>query len=304
MQQKTVLLYLFLFLHFFADAQGGKRSFFIKKKQPYKCEVIGSLGAANFLGDLGGANQIGTHGAKDLNLNLTRPTVGIGARITALEMITVKGNFYWAAIRGDDRLTQEHFRHLRNLNFKSNIFELSGQVEFNFMKGQKGHVYQIKGIRGIKHKDKNVYLFAGGGLVHFNPKGLYNGKWYELQPIGTEGQGMIPGMKRYHRTAGVISLGAGMRFAINRFWGLGFEIGLRRSFSDYMDDVSTVYPDKNIFNNNPLAIALSNPMQVTNPSEQYKGEQRGNPASKDAYMFASFTVGYKVIHKKRSRSKF
>jgi len=307
MRKLLIFTLLFCMIASFVDAQGKrrKRRSFGKKKPPYKYEMIGALGAANFLGDLGGADQIGTNGLKDLEYILTRPAVGIGIRVKIQQYFSVKGNLYWGIIKGDDKLTKEPFRQHRNINFKSNIFELSGQIEFNFRKEQKGHVYQIKGVRGMKRKERSIYLFGGGGLVYFNPKGEnYDGKWYALRPLRTEGQA-----QKYSPITGLISIGGGMRFAINRYWGVGFELGMRKTFSDYMDDVSTNYPDPAIFGGDTIAEYLSNPSDQSSLSDPYYcypciGEQRGDKTDKDAYMFATFTVGYKVIYRKRSRSKF
>jgi len=301
--RKILLAILFLCLIVsFADAQGKRRrgSHSFHAKPPYRYELIGSLGATNFLGDLGGANQVGTNGFKDLELVLTRPAVGAGIRVKVQQYFSVKTNFYWGIVRGDDKLTLEPARHLRNINFKSNIFELSSQVEFNFIKEQKGHVYKIRGVRGMQHKDRQIYLFGGGGAVYFNPKGQYtNGAWYALQPLRTEGV-------KYSKITGLLSVGGGLRFAMNRYWGVGFELGMRKTFTDYMDDVSTYYPDPAIFNGDPKATYFSDP---SNPSDPlyYKhaiGEQRGDHTDKDAYMFGVLTVSYKVMYRKRSRSKF
>ena len=290
----------------FGKHKSRSHSRFGRNKPPYRYEMIGSIGATNFLGDLGGANQIGTHGFKDLNFTCTRPSLGVGMRMKVQQFISAKANLFWGDIHGDDKLTQEPFRNARNLNFRSNIFELSGQLEFNFIKEQKGHVYAIKGVRGMKHKDKEIYLFTGGGLVYFNPQGYYDGKWYYLQPLSTEGEGILPGTKKYSLVTGMVSIGGGMRFAINRYWGVGFEIGLRETFSDYLDDVSGKYPDPSIFKGNVVAQHLSNPSNAADANYCYPcaGQQRGDPTHKDAYVFAMFTVGYKVMHKKRSRSKF
>ena len=143
-------------------------------------------------------------------------------------------------------------------------------------------------------------------MVHFNPKGKYNDKWYKLHPIGTEGQGILEGSKKYSRITGLLSVGGGFRLSLNRYWGVGFELGMRKTFSDYMDDVSTYFPDPAIFNGDPVALALSNPSDPTTENYCYPctGQVRGDHTDKDAYMFGVLTVGYKVMFKKRSRSKF
>jgi len=113
-------------------------------------------------------------------------------------------------------------------------------------------------------------------------------------------------MKKYSRVTGLISVGGGFRLALNRYWGVGFELGMRKTFSDYIDDVSTNYPDPAIFNNDPVALGLSNPSDPASEFYCYPcvGQQRGDKTDKDAYMFGALTVGYKVMFKKRSRSKF
>lgn len=292
MRKLLFITIIFFFLVSTADAQN-------KKKKGYRYELIGSLGASNFLGDLGGADQIGTNGLKDLELVLTRPAVAIGIRYTIDKYFSVKNNLYWGIVRGDDKLTKEEFRNNRNIHFKSPVVELSSQVEFNFLKEQRGHIYRIKTVRGTAHKNWQIYLFGGGGAVYFNPKAQYNGSWYALKPLETEGVS-------YKRITGLVSVGGGMRLGINNYWGVGFELGMRKTWSDYMDDVSSTYVDPSIFNGDKIAEHFSNPMEPSNPLYCYPctGEQRGDRTDKDAYMFGVATVGYKMMKKKRSRSKF
>ncbi|MBI4945889.1 MAG: hypothetical protein HY840_05750 [Bacteroidetes bacterium] len=260
------------------------------------------MGATNFLGDLGGADQIGTHAFKDFEYVLTRTALSFGMRYKFGKFFTVKNNLYWATLRGDDKLTKEPFRNNRNINFRSPIWELSTQLEFNFIKEQTGHVYKIRGVRGMQHRDRQVYVFGGGGLFYFNPKGYWNGKWYPLEPLHTEGIS-------YSRINYLISVGSGFRLALNRYWGIGLELGLRYTFTDYIDDVSTTYQDPSTFNGNPVAIHFANPSLADRPSGAWGcqtciGEERGDHTHKDSYMFGTITVGYKVMYRKRSRSKF
>ena len=309
MRKALLIISALVFISSFAEAQRRRSGSFGRKKPPYRYELIGSLGATNFLGDLGGANQIGTHGFKDLEWVLTRPAVGASMRWKVQQYFSVKGNLYWGILKGDDKLTTEEFRNNRNLNFKSNVFELSAQVEFNFIKEQKGHIYKISGVRGMAHKDRQIYLFGGGGGLYFNPKGKYlDGSWVALQPLGTEGEGLPGFSKKYSRLTGIISVGGGARFAINRYWGVGFELGMRQAFTDYLDDVSKNYATQSLKNAgaSDKAIYFSDPSQGkgSHPESVCEGCQRGDPTHKDSYMFGVLTVGYKVMYRKRSRSKF
>ncbi|MFH1004205.1 MAG: DUF6089 family protein, partial [Bacteroidota bacterium] len=292
------------------DAQGRRKRFslFKSKKKPYRYELIGSLGATNFLGDLGGADYTGTQGLKDIELALTRPSASISIRYQIVDRFTIKNNLIWGIVKGSDEFTKEAFRNNRNIHFRSSIFELSTQIEFNFMEMQKGHAYKIKSVRGVKHKDRRIYLFVGGGLFYFNPKAQYNGKWHALQPLGTEGQGIIPGKKKYSRVNELIAVGGGMSFAVDRYWSVGFELSMRKTFTDYIDDVSTNYATQTLIASgaDPMAVYFADPSQGkgARPESVCEGCQRGDPKDKDAYMFAMLTVGYKILTKRRSRSKF
>lgn len=308
MRKFILFALLFCIIASVADAQvkrKKRRGGFTRKKPPYRYELIGAIGGSNVLSDLGGADQIGTNGLKDLELIFTRPALAVSIRVKPSQLgpfLSIKNNLFWGILRGDDKLTNEPFRYARGIHFKSHIVELSSQLEFNFIKEQKGHIYRIKGVRGMRHKDRQFYFFAGGGGFLFNPQAKYtNGKWYSLRPIGTEGQGRIPGKNKYSLFQPMMMFGGGMRFSLNRYWGVGFEIGMRKTFTDYIDDVSDTYPDPAIFNGDPIAEYFSNPSGL----EVSPGvDIRGDKYDKDAYMFATFTVGYKMLYRKRSRSKF
>jgi hypothetical protein len=140
-----------------------------------------------------------------------------------------------------------------------------------------------------------MYVFAGIGVFHFNPKGELNKEWYELQPLGTEGQGISPARSKYKRTQLCIPIGFGGRYFFNRRWGMGFEFGIRKTFTDYIDDVSKTYYDNDAISqaNGPIAAALADPSLVETPSTNV-GSQRGDPSDKDAYMFMIFSIHYKL----------
>lgn len=297
-----------LLLPFLANSQFSRRN-------RYRYEITGMLGATNFLGDLGGADQIGTHGFKDLNLVLTRPALGAGIRWRLFDYVTARVNLYWAVVRGDDKLTNEEFRHNRNLNFKSNIFELSGQIEgYFYSKEQGGHLYRIKGAKGFKARNMKGYGFAGIGAFYFNPKGEKNGTWYDLRPLHTEGEGILPGIKQYSQVSICIPLGIGFTYALDRYWSVGIEGGVRYTFTDYIDDCSTNYATdtlKKVYGANSLNTYFADPSlhdpkvtPVSGIEVTGQGQQRGDATHKDAYMFLTVTVGYKVFYRKRTRSKF
>lgn len=321
--RKTLLFIILITLPILTTAQamrGYKSSrsrggFTTGKKKPRK-EYIFAIGAANFLGELGGANQIGTNFVKDLEFSQTRTSAAIGMRYKFNKRMAVKGGFYYQLISGHDNLTREPFRQNRNLSFRSNIYELSAQFELFLTKEQQGHLYKIKNAKGMKSYDMQAYAFVGFGGFYYNPKAKYNNRWVSLQPLGTEGQGLPGGPKKYSRVSICIPYGIGAKYALDRDWSIGLEAGVRKTFTDYIDDVSTVYYDKQALTaaHGKVSAALSDPSLAKMPPEYggnktsaqqtAAGQQRGDPKDKDAYMFINVTIAYKVPARRRTRSKF
>lgn len=320
--RKLLLLSLLFTLPYFAVAQGYKKpkrkkaSNFATSKSKVRKEYILGIGAANFLGELGGANGVGTNFVKDLEFSATRPSFALGMRYKFSKRFAVKGGFYYQLLSGADKLTKEPYRNNRNLSFRSNVFELSIQGEFFFTKEQSGHLYKIKNAKGMKNYDLQGYIFAGVGAFYYNPKARYKGTWVELQPLGTEGQGLPNGPKKYSRVNICIPYGIGGKYALDKDWAVGLEIGVRKTFTDYIDDVSGVYYDNSaiFLARGETAAAMADPSLLSYPAElggnsaglnqSAAGEQRGDKKDKDAYMFLNITVSYKVPYKRRTRSKF
>lgn len=296
---KRILIILLLVIPVMVSAQRRNR---------YKYEYVMGVGASNFLGELGGANQVGTNMLKDLEFSATRPSVMFGLRYKNSRYIGYKGGLYVGMVDGDDKLTTEPFRHNRNLHFRSPIVELSGQIEGYITKEQQGHLYRIKNAKGMKHIDMQIYGFLGIGAFFFNPQARYTGSWVNLQPLGTEGQG-LNGKKKYSRFNVAVPIGIGFKYALDRKWSVGLEYGIRKTFTDYIDDVSTVYYRDTTGSWSPMQTYLADPslgeiqlpdgIQVTG-----MGQQRGDSKDKDAYMFAHVTVSYKFIYRRKTRSKF
>jgi hypothetical protein len=299
--------YLFIVLSFFLLAGS---SFAQRRKSKY--ELFGSLGFSSFLGDLGGANQIGTHFIKDLDPIGTRPVISGGIRIKPYSFLGVKGVLTLGILRGDDRWTNERFRNNRNLNFRAPIVELSTQAEFYFIRERAVKVYSFRSI-GKKKKNLSAYTFLGVGGLFFVPQGRYEGKWYNLKPLSTEGQGLPGGPKPYSLFTLVIPYGIGGRWTLDRKLSVSAEIGLRYAFSDYIDDVSTDYYDQQtlIAQKGVVAANLADPSTgdipgATEPSPNGIAAQRGNPKDNDAYSFIQFSINYKVYNKtkRKTRAKF
>jgi hypothetical protein len=281
-----ILLAIFLFIPEGTDAQRWKRM---------RYELSAGAGVSNFLGELGGANQIGTNYFKDLEWSQTRMALSAGLRYKLSNYFALKTNLTYGRISGDDKLTEEYFRNYRNLSFFSDIYEINVNFEGAFQQEQIGHRYRLRKVRGVRGYEIYTYAFVGVGLFHFDPKTTYQGQTLRLQPLGTEGQGLIPSRNKYSLLQFVIPVGVGFKYTLDNTWGIGLEIGLRKTFTDYIDDVSTTYFDfENYPDANPLAAALSDRSNQSDPGVTAPQAQRGDPRDKDSYMFAIFSVNYKL----------
>lgn len=285
---------------------------FSQGRNRYKYELLGGIGPTNFLGELGGANQVGTHFIRDFDMSATRFCLNGGIRYKNHPYFGVKAMFNFAMLSGNDALTQEQYRHNRNLNFRSPILELSVQGEFYFITEKSKNLYTISGLSKKKKKrNTTAYLFAGVGAFYYSPHAKYNGTWYALRKEHTEGQGLPGGPSQYSNFNVCIPMGIGARYSINKQWSVGAELSVRKTFTDYIDDVSTRYYDKAklIAAYGPNSAALADPSlgdiaNATAPNADGSGAQRGNSKYKDAYMFFTIQVGYKFNKRHRTRAKF
>jgi hypothetical protein len=262
------------------------------------------LGISNFLGDLGGKDAIGTDDLKDLEKTEFHFGGYIGYKYTLYRKLYLRANFSYARVTGDDKLTAEDFRNNRNLNFRSNIFELAAMLEYEIpINLRKGHIYDIKGLKPWKDGRSSFFLFAGVGGFYFNPKSYLDGEWIELQPLRTEGQGLPGGPDVYRRVSMSLPVGAAITKRLATNFSMGFEVTYRYTFTDYIDDVSTVYfnpDDVALYNQDgvgDVAAYLSNPAlgvsqgglpnYVTSP-----GQQRGDETDDDGFMLLTVKMQY------------
>jgi hypothetical protein len=309
----TIVRYRLLFLlislfglNSYAQYFAGRNDWKKERQEIY----IGG-GVNNFLGDLGGRNQIGKdYSYVDMELSLTRPSGTFGYRYRLSPKWSWRTEFCYMQVKGDDKLTKETFRHNRNLHFKSNIFELNTNIEFTYVFGRHGNRYHIKNTFKRRYKAYTTMLYAsvGVGGFYFNPKAKYGNKWVPLQPLGTEGQGLAGGPgRKYMRVSISIPMSIGYRIAIQKKWTIGIEYNFRKTFTDYIDDVSkTYYPDMAYYKQERGAMAayLADPSlgeipTATAPNADGTGAQRGDK-QKDSFMAVELKIGY-ILKQKRKR---
>ncbi|MEL6634565.1 MAG: DUF6089 family protein [Bacteroidota bacterium] len=175
-------------------------------------------------------------------------------------------------------------RKVRNLHFKSIILEASATMVHEFFPDRNfGNEYLAK-------PHFSPYVFGGVAFFHFNPKARLGSQWYALQPLGTEGQNLPGGRGRYSRVQMALPVGIGGSLRISPNSGISIELGYRLTLTDYLDDISTIYPDLDaLMEVDPLAAEFSE----RSPEGVFEsGDIRGNPGSNDGYFFATFSLNY------------
>jgi len=271
-------------------------------------------GISNFLGELGGKDAIGTDDLQDLELSQSRFSFMVGYKYSLYKKLHLRANFTYGTLAGNDDLTDEPFRHNRNLHFRSRIFEVAAMLEYELpINLRKGHIYDIKGVQGWTNGGSSIYAFIGIGGFHFNPQAEFDGQWVDLKPLRTEGQGLPGGADEYRKVGLVVPIGLSISKRVAKRLALSLEVTYRYTFTDYIDDVSTsyynpyelqLYVDEGY---EELASYLSNPAlgvaqgglypRVTAP-----GQQRGDETDNDGYMFVFLKAQY-LLERNNSTSR-
>ncbi len=229
-------------------------------------------GGSHFIGDVG-----------DYGLHLPKGyAFGGFVRYNLNERWSFRLQANYGTVANEDSTSGFGYRLNRNLHFSSTILEGSLMAEFNFLEFEPG----------TKH-NHTPYVMAGFGIFKFNPKASYQGEEYELQPLGTEGQGTRANSEGpYPLASSFMIFGMGYKFAIGEFTSIGIESTFRSTRTDYLDDVSGYYADPEIIEaeNGPVAAALSDRSILEGDKENL---YRGNPQNNDWYIFTGLTLQFK-----------
>jgi hypothetical protein len=300
--QKRVLL---LLLSFTILSNTFSQAFLFGGKT--KWEVGLNFGPSFFLGDLGGNSGKGTNDIKDVNLEFTKMMKGVfvtaypkgwlGVRLAA-DVTYLEGSDDIITTTGIDEL----YRKQRNLDFKTTVLEGYLALE----------LYPTMMLRRDKEYEPKLrpYGLIGIGAFHFNPKGSLtdaagNKTWYELHPLRLEGQGMseYPNVKPYKLTQINIPIGAGLKYYASERINLSTELLYRKTFTDYLDDVSAQYINPTDFSkylsasDAALATKLSDKVQpiiFPGMSRFPAGNQRGDTKNGDTYFSLVLKLGIRL----------
>jgi hypothetical protein len=273
----------------------------------YRQEIGGSIGPTFFLSDVGGFQEEPTNSISDLNFVSTRFAVGFNYNYFVRQDMSIVAQVQYGWLEASDEFAGNAARRNRNFNIRTHYVEAAVLYRFYFFKEKFGHVFRLRGTRSQFLSKLAAYGTIGFGGMWFNPTGKYkDGKYYPLQPLNTEGQGLPGGPDPYKRITFTVPVGVGAKYALNPQMNIGAEIMFRKVFSDYLDDVSTVYYDNTaIFDKGgEVAAFLADPNDGSNPSWTNPGESRGGANFDDFFGTLMFSFNYKFLKGKSFRPRF
>lgn len=244
-------------------------------------EVGGNIGMSHYYGDLNNEFDLFHPGA----------SAGLRGRYNFNKRISVQMGGNYLFLHARDEWADNKFQQARNLSFRSHTAEAFVNLEFNF----------LEYIHGSYDEGFSPYVLAGFGLVRMQPQAdrLEDGKrvWHDLRSLGTEGQAIGD---EYNLFNGSLMFGVGLKISMSRHWSINVELSGRYLFTDYLDDVSTVYADKDELRSmrGETSVFFSD---RSIPTDKYPyigevGRQRGDSGSNDMYSVLSVGVMYYFAH--------
>ncbi len=236
---------------------------FASKAQEMEIGFFG--GASYYLGDI----NPGKHFLQ------SKSAFGALVRYDLNTRLAVRLSAFRGKLQGDDDVIK--FKTDRHLHFKSNVTDISAQFEFNF----------LPYFTGSKMNYVSTYIFVGTSVFFFNPKA----DGVELRDIGTEGQlENFDGRSKYSLVGFAIPFGIGVKYSLTKKIGIGVEWGMRKTFTDYIDDISTTY----YLNGHDIDPANMDEVLSDPTMSKLPEMQRGDPGNNDWYSFAGIYITYKI----------
>lgn len=233
-------------------------------------ELGASVGGAGYMGDLNTNNPV----------KLSGISFGGFLKYNFNGYLSLKGSLAYAKIGAADSNSRiEQFRN-RNLSFNNQIKEAALTAEYNFM-----HYIPSTGKNRF-----TPFLYVGAGFAFHAPRTIYNNRSIGLRGLRTEDQS-----NQYSKMLIAVPYGAGIKYNIGGKWNLIADIGYRYTTTDYLDDVSGVYADKNKL---PPGIrrALSDRSgEKTGIYTGVWGTQRGDLRQTDTYFLLNLSISFTFV---------
>ncbi len=244
----------------------------------------------------GFSNYSGDLQEKQFTLDQSHTAFGAGLSYEIKPKLLLRAAFALGKLSADDKFSSKTLNRQRNLNFTSVLYDASLVADYSLF--------------DLTEKRATPYVFAGVAMFGFNPYTFDStGAKYYLKNLSTEGQGLLeyPDRKKYKNVQVSIPFGFGVRFRITENAYIGYEVGIRKTFTDYIDDVSKTYVDEALLASNRSAKAVelafrSNELKDVNLDYPDDGTVRGGEKFKDWYYFSGITLSIGLFN--RSESSF
>lgn len=235
-------------------------------------------GLMNYQGDLQ---------PKSFTTKLSQQAISGYLKYDLTDHLVIRGVLTDGSVYGDDKFNPSPLKE-RNLNFRSKIYEAQLGVEYHFL--------------GVDVHRFSPFVFGALAAFHFNPYTTDTaGSIVYLRYFSTEGEGLpeYPDRKRYNNNQIAIPFGLGFNFRISNSFTIGAEFSERKTFTDYIDDVSKGYIDYNILlkERGQLAPRLAYRGPGPYPADPSTAYPRGNPKNKDGYYTGMITLFYHITKK-------
>lgn len=275
---RKLLLSVALFLAIFQQCAcgQGRSKFGGRYTDPFGIlSLTGGAGVAYYMGDLSdGVNM------KHLGLG---PSISLGALYRLTEHVSARGELRFYQVSGDQKYSK---------NYQNNLSFKTFNPDINL--GLQADLFAYN-----RHAPINPYLFGGVGVTYLSPKARLDGTWYSLPELTTEGV-------KYKRMPLVFTAGIGVSFKTTDRLSLGLELCNNFVNSDYLDDVSTVYPNPDLLPSDIARRLSDRAGEIGEPLRQ-PGWNRGSAKSKDSYLFfqarATYLIGNRAQNQERKKTR-
>lgn len=265
--QIACMAFLCFFSSFFNYATAQRGGFLNRS------EMLFAGGGMTYLGDLNGQSVFGE----------VSPAASVGVRSRIDNRWALRGSFSYGALSASKDCLPA-----RNLSFSSRLFEAAFVAEFDFRPYGAGATESFW----------SPYLFGGLALFHFNPMASYTFadgtvEWVALQPLCTEGQGtsVYPERRPYALTQIALPFGVGVRLRLGKQVSMAVEYGFRKTWTDYIDDVSKTYVGAELLVAEVRDGGVSAQLADRSAQPNAAGIKRGDDSLNDWYSFFNLSVG-------------
>ncbi len=193
-----------------------------------RSEIGFGLGVFNYTGDI----------TRTYNLTTSKPAATVFYRSNISKVISLRTSITGGQVAASDRhhpLDSAAIK--RNASFNIFLLEAAATFEYHFLDW-----------RSERHRLRfTPYLFAGLGLFGISGNNSKTAPYSNVQMC--------------------IPFGGGMKYVLNPKYYIAFEVGIRKTFFDYLDNVS-------------------------GGNTSVKNYQYGNPSDYDNYFFTGITLTY------------